>query len=122
MLNPHNPFTSMAKALTRRYPAAPAHAATCNTNSQTLTARIRDLIRQHGPLSSHSIAATLEMDGASGLVYALLKNDLQKGQVEFSDGKFYWNQAYDEGLAKRIKQAAALLRRHGYRVGAPGAA
>ena len=118
-MTPHTPFTAMAKALAKRYPAAPAPATTCSAPGQTLTARIRELVRQHGPLSSLSIAATLEIDGSSGLVYALLKNDLQKGQVEFSDGKFYWNHDYDAGLAKRISQAAALLKRHGYRVKAP---
>ena len=119
MLNPHTPFTAMAKALARRYPAPPVPAPECGARGQTLTASIRELIRQHGPLSSLSIAATLEIDGSRGLVYALLKNDLQKGQIEFSEGKFYWNHDHDEGLAKRIKQAAALLRKHGYSIKAP---
>lgn len=121
-MNPHTPFTAMARSLAKRYPAASMPVPKCSAPGQTLTASIRELIRQHGPLSSLSIATTLEIDGARGLVYALLKNDLQKGQIEFSDGKFYWNHAYDEGLAKRIKQAAALLRRHGYRIKASEAA
>lgn len=118
-----SPFTAMASALTRpAFPTLSAPNAT-TTPSTSRTEQIRQLLRKQGSMTAHEILMELVLPedfwGDSGLVGALLKNDIAKGQVTRANGKYRWNFDHDEALQNELHQAANLLRRHGYTVEAP---
>lgn len=120
---PASPFTAMASALARpSFPTLSAPKAT-GTPGTSRTEQIRQLLRKQGSMTAHEILMELVLPedfwGDSGLVGALLKNDIARGQVTRANGKYYWNFSYDEALQNELHQAANLLRRHGYTVEAP---
>lgn len=110
----NSPLEQMAKTLTR--PAWSFPAALTEKPAETKTERIRALLRNAGPKRSLEIVMELDLDISASVVGSLLKNDLHKGAVVYQDGRYAWNQDYDEALANEIYVATALLRRHGYRV------
>ncbi|MBS3998132.1 MAG: hypothetical protein KGZ67_12530 [Hydrogenophaga sp.] len=119
-MTPANPFAHIAASLSGR-PAWPFAVATDSEPADpglSKTERMRAYLRQHGP----AVAATLADEAdvpTSALVGALLKGDMARGSVYRRGHKYHWNPQFDVQLHEQIKQAAALLRRHGYRVEAP---
>lgn len=114
-----SPFISMANELVGIRPCRrpvfeiPAHA---QAPKVTLTDRIRAFIRDAGPVSAARIALELDVPGDVGRVYALLKADIQRGQIHFAGGTYQWSESYDRELDAQLKAAARLLRRHGFSV------
>lgn len=110
----HHMAATLASATAFPHPRAPGAQA----RGATRLGRIRDLLRDHGPLPAANIAVQTDLQHTS-LVGALLKNDLHQGRVTLRAGRYHWNHSFDEAQAQRIKAAAQLLRRHGYTVKAP---
>lgn len=121
-MNP-SPFTAMAQQLSRpAFPSLPQpHKPTGPASS--LTEQIRQLLRSHGSMNANHILLELDLPddfaGNSGIVGALLKNDIAKGRVTRGDGKYHWNWHYDDALASELQQACQLLRSNGYTVREP---
>ena len=117
-----NPFTQMASSLT-------AHALPAWTQSEPITKglsrteRIRCLLRAATrPVTAAEIAFDMEDEFpnfGSGLVWLLLKYDIQKGRVILVRGKYIWNQEYDTAESAAIRDAVKLLKKHGYQVKPP---
>jgi hypothetical protein len=82
------------------------------------TERLRAYLRDVGPATA--VVLALEADLAStALVGALLKQDIQRGAVEFRASRYCWVQQFDWEVQADLKAAARLLRRHGWRVQRP---
>jgi hypothetical protein len=78
--------------------------------------RMRRALRDApGVLTAAELAKAADLK-ATALVYALLKPDVARGRVHVRDGAYEWNRHYDEELAAELAAAAALLKRHGYKV------
>lgn len=120
-----SPFVHMACSLTLKTPADWAPAMEALPKDLSRTERIRQLLKCAGrPLTAAEIAWDLNdhfPDFGSHLVWLLLKYDMQKGRVLFTDNKYRWNHDYDTAEAAAIRAAAALLRKNGYKVKAPTA-
>ncbi|WP_146187735.1 hypothetical protein [Limnohabitans sp. T6-5] len=56
------------------------------------------------------------------LVWLLLKYDIKKGRVLFSDGMYAWNAEFDSAEKTAIRAAIKLLKKNGYTVTEGGAA
>lgn len=84
----------------------------------TKAARVRELLRQNGPMSAAAICLEVEYPN-TGLVSASLKHDIAIGRISCSDGLYSINPEYDAELHRRIALAKALLRRYGYTVEQP---
>jgi hypothetical protein len=79
------------------------------------TERMREYLRQHGPTTAMDLAMEADVP-SSALVGALLKGDLARGSVYKVGNRYHWCHQFDLELHKRLKDAAALLRAHGYMV------
>lgn len=77
--------------------------------------QVRQLLARNGPLSAAAICLEVEYPN-TGLVSASLKHDLAIGRITCIEGLYNFNADYDAKLHERLKQAKALLRRHGYAV------
>lgn len=110
-----NPFNQIAATLASQ-PAWPFASATPQPEKGvSKTERMRAYLRQHGSAT----AATLADEGnlnTRALVGALLKGDLARGLVFRRNGRYFWNPQFDQAHQQRLAEAAALLRRNGYRV------
>ena len=82
------------------------------------TQRMLDYIRENRSANAIELAIEADLDN-TGLVGALLKNAIKKGQVDRIAGRYHWNAAYDAELQADLLQAAQVLRRHGWKVQAP---
>ena len=114
----HNAIERMACGLTGQpYAAWPqVRAAEPTERAPSLTERIRAMIKDQGPLTAQQISVALDVPGASGRVWALLKNDIRLGGIVAREGQFHWSWAYDVQMQTKLRDAAKLLRRHGYAV------
>ena len=114
----HNAIERMACGLTGQpYAAWPqVRAAEPTERAPSLTERIRAMIKDQGPLTAQQISVALDVPGASGRVWALLKNDIRLGRIVAREGQFHWSWAYDVQMQTKLRDAAKLLRRHGYAV------
>lgn len=114
----HNAIERMACGLTGQpYAAWPqVRAAESTERAPSLTERIRAMIKDQGPLTAQQISVALDVPGASGRVWALLKNDIRLGRIVAREGQFHWSWAYDVQMQTKLRDAAKLLRRHGYAV------
>lgn len=83
--------------------------------ASTKASRVRELLRQNGPMSAAAICMEVEYPN-TGLVSASLKYDVASGRITFFDGKYELNPAWDEDLHRRINGAKTLLKRHGFSV------
>lgn len=79
------------------------------------TERMRQYLREHGPTTSAVLAMECDVPTCA-LVGALLKGDLARGSVSRSGDRYAWDSMWDEHLAAELRDARALLVRHGYRV------
>lgn len=77
--------------------------------------KIRELLRRHGPMSSADICARVDI-ATTSLVGGVLKNDIEKGRVIFSQGRYVLNDEWEQSLAYQIGAAKQLLKRNGYHV------
>jgi hypothetical protein len=102
------------RAVARPAPAPHENADKCPTK----TDRIRQYLRAHGEASSADLAIEADVP-SSAQVGALLKNDLAKGAIRKSARGYAWNYEFDDQVHVQLREAAALLRRHGYRVQPP---
>lgn len=84
-----------------------------------MTDRIRHVIKREGVATAGWIATECGLQGGAAKVHALLSRDIERGRILFADGMFEWNEAWDQEQAKRLAEAAQLLRRHGYTVTEP---
>jgi hypothetical protein len=114
----HHAIERMANSLTGRpYAAWPTvRAADATEHTPTLTDSIRSMIKIQGPLTALQIAVALDVPGSAGRVWALLKNDIRLGRIVAREGQFHWSWAYDVQMQTKLRDAAKLLRRHGYAV------
>lgn len=112
-----SPFTFMAATLGRLGHAGPAFPCAPRREPARIsrTERIRELLRQRGPLSSAAIATELDLS-TQGLVGALLKADLHAGRAFHQGGLYHWDHAFDEQLQREIAEAIHLLKKNGYSV------
>lgn len=109
----------MTQALTARAPWPQVRSCKPPTNAEakgeTKTARMLAYLKAHGSASAHELADEADIDRACQ-VSAVLKTHIRRGQVELVRGRYRLNEQYEAGLQQELAQAAALLRRHGYRV------
>lgn len=112
-----SPFDQMAETLARlRRPLVQAER-TSRCVSVSRTERIRQIVKEQGPISALAIACELDEDTIdSGRVAALLAADIRKGRIERVAAGYRLVDDYDTRLAAELQEAAALLRRHGWRV------
>jgi len=113
-----NPWGILTQIATRRAERERPPVPQAIPAGMTRTEAIRDLLRTSGPKNALAIAVILELPD-SGRVAALLKEDLRKGAVRLVDGRYEINPDYDAQLLRDLNQAAALLRRHGWKVKEP---
>lgn len=111
-----SPIAQMASVLAR--PAFPAYRRHTHEEARPLSRseRIRELLRERGPLDSHDICENVDFDLEPKTVSALLKADLLTGRVLRRDGRYEWNAEYSAKLGRQLSEAVKLLRRHGYLV------
>jgi hypothetical protein len=107
-----SPFTAMAQHLQQAACAASSHGDA--VQGRSYAEDIRVMLEEHGALSARTIAEKLRMP--SGRVGAIVKHDRQRGRIRFHEGRYELAPGWDEDMYEQIRQAAALLRRHGYRV------
>ncbi len=116
-------FAPMAQALLAR-PRWPAIPTTSNRSSAvqkadaSKTQAMRAYLKERGSATSAELAIEADLDRAS-LVGALLKTDIKRGGVQYRAGRYHWNEEQDQELAQQLRDAAALLRKHGWRVAGP---
>ena len=113
-----NPFAMLAQIASRRIERERPPMPQAIPEGMTRTEAIRDLLRTSGPHNALAIAVILELPD-SGRVAALLKEDLRKGAVRLVDGRYEINDLFDARQRRELTQAAALLRRHGWKVKEP---
>jgi hypothetical protein len=94
-------------ALGLTFPLAPIQPQGRNKGS---TGRILALLSQHGALSTTELAKKAGLD-QTRLVWGLMKNPRSSGQVQFQNGMWSLSKGFH---GTRIKQAAELLRQHGW--------
>lgn len=99
---------------TRRQVVCTGHGAERIT-SLSKTERIRTYLREVGPANSATLAMEADVPSCA-LVGALLKGDLARGSVVRDGARYVWNNDWDSKAAEQIRQAKALLKRHGYTV------
>lgn len=111
-----NPFTHIAATLSgrRAWPFAIEEQPPEDTKVSK-TERMRIYLRQHGPTTAAELAMEADVP-QTGLVGALFKGDLARGSVYKVGHRYHWNPQFDTALHQRLKEAAALLRAHGYHV------
>jgi len=112
----HNAIERMACGLTGQPYAVWPQVRTAEPGERTpsLTESIRAMIKIQGPLTAQQISLALDVPGSSGRVWALLKNDIRLGRIVAREGQFHWSWAYDVQMQTKLRDAAKLLRRHGY--------
>src|SRR5450830_101779 len=112
----HNALERMACGLTGQlYAAWPqVRAAEPGGGTPSLAVGIRAMIKIRGALTAQEISLALDVPGAAGRVWALLKNDIRLGRIVAREGQFHWSWAYDVQMQTKLRDAAKLLRRHGY--------
>lgn len=112
-----NGITHITQALSGSPWSLPQHRAADQQPEAipTKTERMRRYLREHGPANSHTLAMEADLS-SSGLVGALLKNDLHKGSIFKRGDRYVWNPEWDQKVQAEIREAKALLRRHGYEV------
>lgn len=81
--------------------------------SLSKTERIRRYLRDVGPANSATLAMEADVPSCA-LVGALLKGDIARGSVVRDGARYVWNGDWDQHATKQIRQAKALLKRHGY--------
>ena len=84
----------------------------------TKTDRLRAYLRDVGPATPVMLAQAADLN-TTALVGALLKSDVRRGQVRLHAGKYFWAHDFDAAREAEIREAAALLRRAGWRVKRP---
>lgn len=110
-----NPFDQITATLCGR-PAWPfARQVASEARPESKTERMRAWLREQGPANSATLADEADVP-TRALVAALLKGDLARGSV-FRRGELYhWNPQFDADLHQQLRDAKALLTRHGYEV------
>ncbi len=114
-------FQHMADQLDRCKPRTGARFFVIEQARQpgkTTTARIRQLLQNHGPMTAREIGEAVDLP-AVALVGALLKNDLATGRV-IREGsapiRYAWNYELDDAAVQQLAVALRLVRRAGYHV------
>lgn len=82
------------------------------------TETIRQLLKNsdHG-MTAEEIVWDVEFPNFGlHLVWLLLKYDIKKGSVIFSNGRYSWNREYEGAEQTAIRAAKKLLLKHGYKV------
>ena len=120
-----SPFVHMACALTLHHPRSwPAESAAIEPGISR-TERIRRLLKSTGAEMTEAEIAWDMADHfpnfGTHLVWLLLKYDIAKGRVkQIQAGVYRWNAEYETAEAQALREATALLKKHGYRVTPPG--
>ncbi|WP_290906319.1 hypothetical protein [Aquabacterium sp.] len=117
------PFTGLGTRAYNRasdsYCASETPAPIQRVAGVSKTEMLRRLVREHGSLPGLSLAVQTDLPSSS-LVGALLKHDIALGRIKFEGGRYCWNDDFDRCRQEEaIADAAALLRRHGWRVKEP---
>lgn len=114
MTSAPDPFDQLLKVCSRhtRAPKSPRPAA--STSTGTKVGALLSHLRLHGASSTLSLCHVVDLE--SRLVWGLLKGPRDRGQVRCDDGVWSLCQDYDEAINAELSAAAALLRRHGWRV------
>jgi hypothetical protein len=117
-----NPFAQMTQALTR--PPKRWHpmlgSETAAIDGLNRTDALRTLLRLGGPASAIDLAQNATGHNLkTSAVSALLKKDIQKGQITFNGELYAWNHEFDQAVYEQISDAIALLKRHGFGVTEP---
>ena len=119
-----SPFVHMACALTLHHPRSwPAESAAIEPGLSR-TERIRRLLKSTGAAMTDAEIAWDMADHfpnfGAHLVWLLLKYDIAKGRVrQIRPGLYRWNEDYDTAQATALREATALLKKHGYQVKPP---
>ncbi|MEY4428618.1 MAG: hypothetical protein RLZZ182_1307 [Pseudomonadota bacterium] len=102
-----NPFDQLVRHAVRQ-----ASEPRCSVPDKRMgsTGRILALLSQHGALSTTELAKKAGLD-QTRLVWGLMKNPRSSGQVQFQNGMWSLSKGFH---GTRIKQAAELLRQHGW--------
>lgn len=119
-----SPFEQMSKALARRKPVKAIPNLGMEPKAQSRVGAIRDLLKSEArPMSAAEIAYDVDLPSFNqSLVWLLLKHDIKKGRVLFSDGLYAWNTEFDSAEQAAIRAAIKLLTKSGYTVTKGGAA
>lgn len=111
-----NPFAGLGQR--GEPPAAPHHAP----DGYSKTGVMRALLRRQGRATAAALAEHADL-ASTGLVYALLKNDIASGRIRFSDEGavrlYFWDGDAAANDAEEVVYAIRLLRSKGYTVTAP---
>lgn len=95
-----------------------AHTTGAPLVQASKTQRMLDFIKANRSANAAELAIEAELH-KTGLVNALLKSAINKGQVDLIDGRYCLNTSYNASLQTSLLDAAQLLRRHGWQVKAP---
>lgn len=119
-----NPFEQMTKALAHKQRPETNWQPGTKPKSQSRVGSIRDLLKcEARPMSAAEIAYDVDLPSFNqGLVWLLLKYDIQKGRVLFANGLYAWNAEFDLAHETAIRAAIKLLKKSGYTVAKGGAA
>lgn len=102
-----NPFDQLV-----RHAARQASTKTCSFPQEHTgkTGHMFSLLSQHGALTTRELASKAGLD-QTRLVWGLMKYPRSNGQVRFHNGMWSLSRPCHQA---RIKQAAELLRQHGW--------
>lgn len=119
-----NPFIQMAATLSAKHAAAWGDTSSPSEPGVSRTERIRRLLKAASrPVTDAEIAWDMAdhfPNFGAHLVWLLLKYDIAKGRVrQIRPGLYRWNEDYDTAQAKALREATALLKKHGYQVKPP---
>ena len=119
-----NPFTQMAAALSVKHATAWGDISSPSEPGVSRTERIRRLLKAASrPVTAAEIAFDMAdhfPNFGAHLVWLLLKHDISKGRVrQIRAGLYRWNEDYDTAQATALREATALLKKHGYQVKPP---
>ena len=121
-----SPFVHMACALTLHHPRDWSAQSEAIEPGLSRTERIRRLLKSTGAAMTDAEIAWDMADHfpnfGTHLVWLLLKYDIAKGRVRMiRPGLYRWNDDYDTAQATALREATALLTKHGYQVKPPKA-
>lgn len=113
-----NPFEQMTQALALQQRPQTNWQPGSVPKPQSRVGAIRELLKSEArPMSAAEIAFDVDLPSFNqSLVWLLLKFDIQKGRVLFSNGLYAWNTEFDSAQATAIRAAIKLLKKNGYTV------
>lgn len=119
-----NPFIQMATTLSAKHATAWGDTSSPSEPGVSRTERIRRLLKTASrPVTAAEIAFDMGdhfPNFGAHLVWLLLKHDISKGRVrQIRAGLYRWNEDYDTAQATALREATALLKKHGYQVKPP---